>query len=167
MWKAMGQDTPAPGGNLSGRPRKGEIDPEDSVFTVVIFPLDVEGVESRPYLASIWLGLGEAKAAAERYSTQGHPHFDKGFQCVKVLEMATGRLLPDGDTHDFYRGYVPPAVPVIEDALSARIRELEAKIAHLELLGKLSEQAQTSTWTPPEKMAVDESVLVTVGSNQK
>lgn len=122
-------------------PRKAEIDPEDSVFVVNILP-DPDDQDTRPYLASIWLGLGEASAAAERVAREGHPHFPRGFEATEVKEIAVGRLLPDVQRHGSIWPAAPPAsVPTMEDETARRMAEMEREIARLRM------QVGTSTFS--------------------
>lgn len=114
-------------------PRKAEIDPEDSVFVVFILP-NPEDAETRPHLASIWLGLGEASAAAERVAREGHPYFPRGFEATEVKEVAVGRLLPDMQRHGSIWPAAPPVdAPTMENETARRMDEMEREIARLRM----------------------------------
>lgn len=110
-------------------PRKGEVDPEDSVFVIYLHPKAEPDKPQMPVIASIWLSLQEAKSIAERYIQNGDPFNSGEFGSVSVVEYEVGRLVSSSQRH-FDRVFPKPPEPLPEDPL-ARMQRLEEELAEM------------------------------------
>lgn len=81
----------------AGSTRQDEIDPNDSVFLVLLW---FDRDDRKHFeVGSVFLGKGEAAAAAERYAKEGSRVLGHEFDYATVLEMQTGQLAPKGERH--------------------------------------------------------------------
>lgn len=115
-------------------PRKGEADPEDSVFIVYLFP-ERDAEDITPHVGSIWLTLSEAKVAAERYVVEGHPAFEAGhISAITIVEYETQKLRPMSQRHGSPLVPPLPPAPVNPDETDReRMQRLEIEMAELRI----------------------------------
>ena len=109
-----------------GLVRQGECDPNDSVF-VVLLAEDVGQLRSWN-VGSVWLTLGGAQGAVNRYRTEGHAAHP-AWKYAIVMEYQTGQLAPSGERHGDEVSYVPENPPPATD--DGRIAELELELNKL------------------------------------
>lgn len=107
-------------------PRKAENDPADSVFVVLL--ADEIGGARTWNVGSVWLTLGEAQGAANRYQVEGH-RAHHGWQFISVMEYQTGQLAPKAERHGEELPFRPQGAigPTSDD----KIAELEMEITRL------------------------------------
>lgn len=91
--------------------RKAENDPSDSVFVVLL--AEVVNDARSWQVGSIFLTLGEAQGAANRYAAEGH-RAHHGWDYAAVMEYQTGQLAPKSERHG--EEYRPPAPERVEQA---------------------------------------------------
>lgn len=113
----------------AGAVRQGEIDPNDSVFLVLLwFERDERTHYEVGYCA---LGLGEAQAAAERFAREGSAIHGHEFNFATVVEYQTGQLAPKGERHGqpYVRESVQPPSEADEIArMRLEINQLRARL---------------------------------------
>lgn len=119
-----------PDGSLSTR--KGENDPSDSMF-VVLLGEEINGARSWN-IGSIWCTEGEAVGAKRRYLEEGHKAHHGWDICV-VMEYQTGQLAPHSQRHGGEGRPPRPEPPTAQ----TRLEELELEMARLKVeLGQAS-----------------------------
>jgi hypothetical protein len=133
-------------------PRKGEADPDDSVFVVYVFP-ERDAPDITPHVGSIWLSLSEAKVAAERYVVEGHPAFESGnISAITIVEYETQKLKPMSQRHG--SPLVPPRKPEpvnLNETDRERMQRLEIEMAELRIkmgIGTSTTMADPSSEKP-------------------
>lgn len=114
----------------TGSPRRvAEVDPNDSVFLVLLW-FD-QGERKHYEVTSLFLGLGEAQAAAERYGREGSRTLGHTFDYATVLEIQTGQLAPKMERHGNPYPRVSEEPPNPQDEKAALLLEINKLRAQL------------------------------------
>ncbi len=127
--------------------RKGEIDPADSVFVVLLH--EDRGDHACLQVGAVCLSLGEAQGMANRFATEGHKAHH-GWQYAIVQEYETGQPSPRSARHggEYYR-----PKPVVVDP-QTRMEELELELQKLRAqMGQQTTVGATVRLSPIEALA--------------